>query len=271
MDEKAVFEERLERKQELGSDIFKLLAEMIFDAAEGEFEIGKNEFARAAMDDGEQNNKAAGATNGVPVIRENERFADFSLVVPELHREALHGAGDALGGGVAGRIATGEGDECEAGSIHEENLLDLEAAGFLEEDVFISATRKKGLQMPEKAVGDGWRMERSGTRRVFGERPPDGGAEHRLQVGVDAVFFGIYSTADGLLDDRSESFAEVVIGEIGARVSDRMRDFDNSRGLENRGGCEIGNSPGFKWSGRGTWQWSDGSHWSNGRWECRER
>ena len=56
--------------------------------------------------------------------------------------------------------------------------------------------------------------------RVFGECAADGGAQHRLEIGVDAVFLGVNGVADGVLDDGAEGFAQVVIGEI-RQLADR--------------------------------------------------
>jgi len=87
--------------------LLELLAEAVLDAAEREFEVGEDEFAGLAADDGDENNEAAGAGDGVALVRELDGIARFSGLVAELQGDALDGIGDALGGGVARGIASG--------------------------------------------------------------------------------------------------------------------------------------------------------------------
>ena len=57
---------------------FELLTETVFDAAQGEFQVGDNQFVWAAADDRDQEDKAAEVGKGVALVRELKRFADFS-------------------------------------------------------------------------------------------------------------------------------------------------------------------------------------------------
>lgn len=214
LDEEAVFEEWLEFQEERGTVRGEAVAEAVFDAAEGEVEVGEDEFVGFSADDGHEDDEFAGAGDDVALVWEFEGGAEFSVGIAELEGEALNGAFDAAGGGVACGVAACEGDEGEGVGVDDEDFLDLEAVGFFEEDVFVAAAGEEGLEAPEEAVDGAGRVEGAGGGRVFREGATDGGAEHGLEVGVDAVFTGIDGAADGVFDDGVEGFAEVVVGEV---------------------------------------------------------
>jgi len=152
LNEQAIFEKWLERVKQRGALFEKLAAETILDAAEGEVQVRDDEFVRAAADDRDEADETALAGDGGALIAEFEVTADLSLAITELECDALDGAVDALGGGVAGRIATGKGDEGEAGGIKEENFIDLEAVSFFKQNILVGAAGEKRLKLPDAAM-----------------------------------------------------------------------------------------------------------------------
>ena len=72
MDEEALFEKWLERVKQGRALLLELIAEAVFDAAEGVFEIGDDEVAGVATDDGHHGDEATGAGDDVALVGEFE-------------------------------------------------------------------------------------------------------------------------------------------------------------------------------------------------------
>lgn len=157
------------------------------------------------------------------LLAEFKRRANFAFFIAELESNALDCAGDSFGRGVTRRIATGEGYQRKAGGIDEKDFLDLKAMRFFEKDVLVSATGEKRLEVPAKPVKRTRCLKRAGTRCIFCECAAYRRTQHRLKVGIDAVFSSVNSLADGVFHDGTESFPQIVIGEIRFSGSGRLR------------------------------------------------
>ncbi len=89
LDEEAVFEEGLEFEEERWAVRGEAVAEAVFDAAEGEVEVGEDEFIGFSADDGHEDDELAGAGDDVALVWEFEGGSEFSVGVAELEGEAL--------------------------------------------------------------------------------------------------------------------------------------------------------------------------------------
>lgn len=129
LNEQAIFEKWLERAKQRGALFEKLAAETVLDAAEGDVQVRDDELVRAAADDRDEAGETALASDGGALVAESEVTADLS-------------------------VATGKGDEGEAGGIKEENSIDLEAVSFFKQNILVGAAGEKRLKLAE-AGGDG--------------------------------------------------------------------------------------------------------------------
>jgi hypothetical protein len=222
LDEEAIFEERLEGAQEGGAGLLEFLAEAVFDAFEGELNVGEEQVVELAADDGDEDDMFALAADGVALVGQLEGVAEGAVFVAQLHGQAVDGVGHAFGGAVAGGITTGVGDEGESGGIHEEDFLDLEAVGSFKHDVLVGAAGEERLEVPDKAVHGAGALEWAGSGGILGEGAADGGAEHGFEKFVDATFTAEARVSQGFLEEGVEGFEEVGVGEIGKGNGDGL-------------------------------------------------
>ena len=72
LNEEAFFEKGLEGVEKCRALLLELIAEAVFDAAQREFEIGDDEVAGVATDDGHHGDEATGAGDDVALVGEFE-------------------------------------------------------------------------------------------------------------------------------------------------------------------------------------------------------
>lgn len=214
LDEEAVLEKGLERVEKSGALFLKLLTEAVFDAAQGELQVRKDQFVWLAADDGDQGHETTLARDGVTLIRQGKRGSEVSFFIFQLECDALDGAVDAVGGGVSCGVATCKGDECQRVGVDQENFFDLEAVGFFKQDVLIGATGEECLKVPQKAVPRAGGLEGAGGRCVFGEGAADRCPEHWLKISIHSIFAREDGPPHGSFDDGGEGVGEVIIREI---------------------------------------------------------
>ena len=210
--------------------------EAVFDALERERQVGKEQLVELAADDGDKDDVLALATDCIAMVWEFKGFAEAAVFVPKLHGQAVDGVGHALRRAVAGGVATGIGNESEAGNIHEEDLLDLEAVGFFKYDVFVGAAGKERLEVPDEAIDGAGTLERSGRGRILRQGAPYGGTHHGFEKRVDAAVPDKAGASQGFMDERSEGFEEIGVGEIWKRRRGGWEERRNYCGREEIGG-----------------------------------
>ncbi len=212
LDEEAAFEDGLEDLEEGFAAAVEAVAEAFLGLAEDVVEVGADEGVVGAAEDGEEDAVFAGAGEEGALLGKFVSGFDLVLLAAEFADEHAEGGLDPPGGGVPGGVVAGVGDEALVALADEVDLLDLEAAGAVEDDLVIAAAGEEGAEAPGEAIDGADFAELPGGVHLFGESPADGAAKHWLQISVDAGLGGVEGFGEAGFEDGKEGVLQVIVG-----------------------------------------------------------